>query len=202
MLQALENFDIRLFYWINREGQNLFFDWLMPVMSNEKNFFIPIALFWLYLVFRKNIRNRTVAVSVFILLGLTEFTSSDVLKPVFDRPRPYHSVSGVHLYDRMMKTWSTTPELDKKIHGQSHSLPSSHATNTFGAMFFLSYYFRRGIPLFYTIAFLVGYSRVYLGVHFPLDVVAGSLAGTLCGIFMVWVNNRVIRFFENVTIRS
>ena len=196
MLQTLEKIDHQIFYLINRDGQHIFLEWLMPVMSNEKNFFIPIALFWIYLVCKKSIRHRTVAVSVFVLLGLTEFMSSDVLKPIFDRPRPYHSVSEVHLYDRMGKTWSTTPVLKEKVYGLSHSMPSSHATNTFGAMFFLSYYFRKWIPLFYGIAILVGYSRVYLGVHFPSDVVAGALVGTLCGLAMVWCNNRVIRFFE------
>ncbi|MEW6673764.1 MAG: phosphatase PAP2 family protein [Thermodesulfobacteriota bacterium] len=225
MWQWIENIDIGLFYLINASGQNAFFDVIMPFISNEKNFYVPLAIAWLLLVIagsrglqlvvlklenhyvpfltgplrrfaftRSKIKLRTVAVAVLILISFSEWISSGVLKPVFDRPRPYHSLSRVHLYDRMFKTWSVTPELKTIVRGESLSLPSSHATNIFAAAFFLSFFFRKVWPLFYLIAFWVGYSRVYLGVHFPFDVFIGGIAGTLCGAVMAWVGTRVIRF--------
>jgi len=196
MWQFIEKIDINLFYMINRGGQNAFFDFFMPVMSNLKNFYIPLGLLWIYLVVKKSVTCRTVAVVIVLLISFSETVSSRILKPAFDRPRPYHSQSHVHLYDRMYKTWSITPELKKTVTGASYSLPSSHATNIFAAVFFVSFYFRKFWPLFYMIAFLVGYSRVYLGVHFPFDVFVGGIVGTLCGLLLVWVNGFAIRYFE------
>jgi len=225
MWQFIEKIDISLFYLINTSGQNAFFDVLMPFVSNEKNFYAPLAITWLLLMtagsrvsqhivlkleklniqpFSRLLRRfasvqtkvqlRTVALAILVLISFSEWISSGVLKPVFDRPRPYHSLSHVHLYDRMLKTWSVTPELKTTIRGESLSLPSSHATNIFAAAVFLSFFFRKFWPLFYAIAILVGYSRVYLGVHFPFDVFIGSIAGTLCGMIIAWFNSHVIQY--------
>jgi len=66
----------------------------------------------------------------------------------------------------------------------------------FAGALLLSYYFRKFWPIFYFIAFWVGYSRIYLGAHFPFDVIAGGIAGTLLGFGFVWIGNQAIRFFE------
>ncbi|MBW1696300.1 MAG: phosphatase PAP2 family protein [Deltaproteobacteria bacterium] len=196
MLAFIESIDISLFYLINRSGQNDFFDLFMPFISNIKNFYFPMAMFWLLLVVKKSTKTRVAAISIIVLIGISEWVSSDLLKPAFDRPRPYHSLSYVHLYDRMFKTWSITPQLLETIRGESYSMPSSHATNIFAGAFFLSFFFRKWSPVFYLIAFMVGYSRVYLGVHFPFDVFVGAIVGTLCSLLVAWPTSQIIRFFR------
>jgi undecaprenyl-diphosphatase len=196
MLALAESIDVSLFYLVNRSGQNVFFDIFMPFVSNIKNFYLPITISLIFFIIRRSAKTRTVAIAIVLLIGISEWVSSGLLKPIFDRTRPYHSLSRVHLYDRMFKTWSITPELKETIRGESLSMPSSHATNIFTAALFLSFYFRKLWPVFYLIAFLVGYSRVYLGVHFPLDVCVGAMVGTLCGLSMLWPTNQVIRYFE------
>jgi len=140
-----------------------------------------------------------VAIGIIGLISLSEWFSSGFLKPLFDRPRPRHSISRVHLYDRMFKTWSVTPELKETIRGQSYSLPSSHATNIFAAAAFFTFFFRKFWPFFYLIAVTVGYSRVYLGVHFPFDVLVGGVAGTLCGLSVAWLADQLLAFLEKRT---
>ena len=193
MVGMIKQFDFWLFDLINRNGQNAFFDSFMPFISNEKNFYIVFALGWLFLLLNKKVNYRVIAVAILLLIGVTEFLCSDVLKPTFQRLRPYHALSHVHLYNRINKTWEVTPKLEKIVKGRSQSMPSAHATNIFAGAFFLAWFFRRLWPAFLAIAVLVGYSRVYLGVHYPLDVFVGALVGILCALGAVFITNRILK---------
>jgi undecaprenyl-diphosphatase len=68
--------------------------------------------------------------------------------------------------------------------GAGKSFPSSHASNNFFAATALSSYFPRGKYFFYTIATLIALSRVFVGVHYPIDITTGAILGTMIGIFI------------------
>ncbi len=195
MWQVLEKTDVAIFYLVNKSS-NALFDFLMPFISNVKNFYVPIGLLWIFLITRKNLRSRSVALCIILVIFLSDWVSSGVLKPMFDRPRPYHSLSGVRLYNTGSKIWSVTPELKEPVKGQSRSLPSTHATNMFAASLLLSYCYWKWWPFFYLAAFAVAYSRLYLGVHYPADVCLGAVVGTVCGILGVWLIGLAGRFLE------
>lgn len=181
MIDRLAAVDAANFYLINHGTKNAFFDVLMPIMSDLSVFFAPILVGWLLLVLSHSAKARVTAVVIFMVVSATEFLASDVLKPAFERPRPYHALSHVNLWDRMGKKWTRTGELDAPVRGESRSMPSAHATNIFGAAVFLSLNDRRRWPYFMTIAALVGFSRVYLGVHYPMDVIVGAAVGAGTG---------------------
>ncbi len=99
-------------------------------------------------------------------LVLTEGTINIVLKPLVRRRRPYQSLVGQQLLVR-------TPG--------PHSWPSAHAGSSFGAALVLAYIYPRLAPFVLVLAFLITYSRVYVGVHYPSDVLAGAATGLAWG---------------------
>ncbi len=84
------------------------------------------------------------------------------LKEVFDRPRPFEELPAAE------------PLLRATV---GESLPSGHASTSFAGALVLAYLVRRAIPALFVLAALIAFSRVYLGVHYPLDIVAGAVLG-------------------------
>jgi len=194
MWKLIEHIDINLFYLINRGGKNSLFDLVMPILSDMKYFYIPLALLWVFMVAKKNLKTRMIAVTILLLITASDLVNSRVLKPVFGRAKPYYTISNIHYYNNT--TWTITSKLEKAIKTKKYAFPSSHATNLFAAAFFLSYYYPKFFPFFYLIAIMVGYSRIYLGEHYPFDVIAGGIEGTLFGLIFVWIGNQIMVFFE------
>lgn len=190
MLGYLESVDIRLFYLINKDGQNALFDHMMPIVSNFNYFIVPLILCGLFLLRRK----PGIVVGIILVIAFSDLLSSFVLKPLFGRPRPYDVLPAVHLYKG---GWSTTDAVSRVNEMHSLSLPSSHATDVFAASFLLSYYVRPWWPLFYLAALMVAYSRVYLGVHYPFDVLLGAIVGSLLGVLGARLVKLASPLFQN-----
>ncbi len=119
------------------------------------------------------------------LVAATDQLSASVIKPLVGRSRPCEVLGSVHFWYGP-EGWITTPAEVIRSYKSSFSFPSSHATNITGAMLFLGLAFRKTLwPLLF-VALLVSYSRVYIGVHWTSDIIAGMALGALLG-WLAWI---------------
>jgi undecaprenyl-diphosphatase len=185
MIDAIIEFDKQLFLFFN----GMHAPWLDPVMEvcSEKEASIPLYAFLLYHIYGAY-KRRTwgILLSIVILIVMTDQFTTTLMKPFFERPRPSHE-----------------PTLQGLVHlvngysGGKYGFASSHAANTFGVAMFLSCLLKREKPwiswLFLWAAF-VSYTRIYLGVHYPGDIIVGALIGILFGwlVFKLYIHTRTL----------
>lgn len=162
---GLSALDAWTFLLINRSLQNPVFDLVMPVLSTKHYFLLPAAVAILMLLTWGG-RRMWVVVAVGVVAVALADLGTTLIKAGLHRIRPCHVIAGVHLLAGCTR---------------SYSLPSNHASNMFAlaAVGWLGFRRWRGALLF--LAAGVAYSRVYVGVHYPADVLAGALWGGTLG---------------------
>ncbi|MFQ5441403.1 MAG: phosphatase PAP2 family protein [Thermodesulfobacteriota bacterium] len=180
-MDALARFDASLFHIINRGLSNPFFDFLMPFITDKSHLVFVILAAALLVFFKGRRRDVRGLVLVLVTVLVSDFFSS-TFKNVFLRVRPCHGLEDVLLLVGC---------------GGSYSMPSGHATNIFAAMVLLSTRYKKFTPLFLLLAAAVAYSRVYVGVHYPLDVIAGAALGTVCAFVFSELDRRVFQSLIN-----
>lgn len=176
------NFDLNVFQWI-QSIQNEFLDALMvgiTTLGNGGAFFIVLGL---VLLFTKKYRKAGLAVVVALLVML--LCNDLFLKEFFARPRPFN------LFETNPEKYAfwgekyIFPELISRP--TSYSFPSGHTASAFAAAIALLWHNRKiGIPV--TIfAALMGFSRIYVEVHYCTDVLAGVISGIICAFVAVLI---------------
>lgn len=176
--------EVRIFRVLNGKAANTALDWVMPIVTDFRRSRIVVILIWVFLVLFGGNRGRWVALMLIPLVAATDQLSASVLKPLVGRSRPCEVLGSVHMWYGP-EGWITTPAEVIRSYKSSFSFPSSHATNITGAMLFLGLAYRKALwPLLFT-AVMVSYSRVYIGVHWTSDVIAGMVIGALLG-WLAW----------------
>ncbi|MBU6408978.1 MAG: glycosyltransferase family 39 protein [Verrucomicrobia bacterium] len=168
-MQWLESLDTRVFYFVNHGLSNPLFDWLMPRLSGGRGvmeWFVPAAVLALLVaVFFGSVRARLCALMIFLVVALGDPLVLNTVKHVIHRPRPCMALPNV------IERLGCTP---------SGSMPSAHAGNWFAAAMLVFLFYRHKRPIFLSTLFMacaVAFSRVYNGVHYPGDVLAGAILG-------------------------
>ena len=174
-IKLLDKWDHELFFKINVQWTNNFFDINFP-WWREAETWMPLYLF-LFLFILINFGKKGWLWILFALLtiAITDQLSSSLFKDWFNRVRPCNDVYMLQ-YSRLLLNHCPS----------SASFTSSHATNHFGAAMFifktLKNYFKKWSYLFFVWAASISYGQVYVGVHYPFDVVGGALLGMMIGL--------------------
>lgn len=168
LLPELNNF---LFYQIN----HFHFKWLNTIMlpityCGDGTVLFIIALgFWRVRGWKKFLQLVLILISAGILV--------EVIKHFFPSPRPSAVFSDIHILGPVLR---------------AHSFPSGHTASTFGLVSFLSGEFPELGTLLWVVAMLIGFSRIYVGAHFPADVLFGAGLGYLVAKIYIglWENSK------------
>ncbi len=168
--------DKHLFEIVNRQWSNSFFDWLMPWLRNSV-VWAPLYIFLiLFTVINYKKTGWWWVLFAIITVSITDTISSKIIKENIIRLRPCN--------DTLLASWINILVGYKP---QSSSFTSSHATNHFGlAMYVYVTYKNLKLNhnyafLLFIWAFLICYAQVYVGVHFPFDVLCGAILGIFIG---------------------
>jgi undecaprenyl-diphosphatase len=161
--------DRALFQWVNGGVHPAWLDQVMRIASDGRSGKIEFAIVTLgLLVARGRKQGLVILLGAALTLAASDQLASHVLKPIIRRDRPANTIPRipVHLLTNRTRTFS---------------FPSSHAANTVaGATYFSRFAPGLTLPLF-ALAALMSVSRVYVGAHYPLDVLGGALLGCVCG---------------------
>jgi undecaprenyl-diphosphatase len=178
--------DQSLFELINGQWTCPFFDSFMPWMRTSEHWFPMYVLLLGYLFYKWGWKALKWILAVAITIGMSDQVSSFFFKPFLHRLRPCADPSMVHQVKLLIAACPT-----------SFSFTSSHATNHFAlAMFIcmtLQPLLNKYVYLFFLWAAIISYAQIYVGVHYPLDVLAGSLIGITMGyalakLYLLWNN--------------
>jgi undecaprenyl-diphosphatase len=180
-LQKLLELDSELFLFLNSFNSD-FWDTIM-LMITRKETWLPFYLVILFFIL-KNYKNKWWLVLIFLAVTiLLSDQLSVLLKETIQRLRPVHNPDIQHMVHNVLRK------------GGLFSFVSSHATNSFAFFVFTSRIFRnRGYWfLMFIWALLISYSRIYSGVHYPLDILGGAVLGWIIAVG----THKMLMFFEN-----
>jgi membrane-associated phospholipid phosphatase len=182
---SIAGWDTWLFLKINTQWTNGFFDNVFP-WWREANAWVPLYLF-LVVFALMNFKQKALSWILFIAvtLTLTDQISAHLLKNLFERIRPCRDEALMSQVRLIVNNCSG-----------GYSFPSSHATNHFGFAIFLFLTLGPVIKkwkwIFIAWAATICYGQVYVGVHYPVDVVCGAVLGCCIGYVMGWFYNKKI----------
>jgi undecaprenyl-diphosphatase len=175
MIDFLYSIDLAVFRFLNIGLSSAVGDQLWPLITDyDKILAVRIVLIavWLWLMIKGGKRGRTVALLLILVIVCSDQFSSFVVKPLVQRSRPCQLVDGV----------AVVPDVHLIVgRAGGKSFPSSHAVNNFAVATLFAFYYRRLRYAVYCWAALVALSRVFVGVHYPADILGGAVIGTLLG---------------------
>ncbi|MGC1632415.1 MAG: phosphatase PAP2 family protein [Gelidibacter sp.] len=188
MIDQILQWDTELFMFLNSLGTSSWDSFWLAYTT--KFTWIPFYALLLYLIFRQvSLKAFLTTIVVVALMITVADQTSNLFKSGFHRLRP------CHLADLM-----DTMRLVKSYCGGQYGFYSAHASNTMAVAFFVGLTLKKRFKyLLYIMIFwaiLMSYSRIYIGVHYPLDVLVGMVFGVITGTLFYKLNGYVIQKFN------
>jgi membrane-associated phospholipid phosphatase len=194
MMEVLHRFDREVFFLINDSISNPFFDLLMPYLRAHYTWIPLYAAILGYFIwrFRRPLRIAVVVLGYLLSFAISDFTASSVIKPAVKRIRPCNS-DGFAEY----------VHLRADVCGQGFSFVSAHATNHMAMALFMILFLRlrKGwqIAAWLSWPLAVSVAQIYVGVHYPIDVICGWILGSIIALitaaFTRTLMGKVERFY-------
>ena len=178
MIDFLLNIDLQFLLFINQVLSNPIFDLIMPMLDDVKNWIPFILALWIYLMY-SDVENRYRLLILIPLVILIGDQLGRYIKHMELRDRPWFALGDMinHLGGSG---------------GKHYSFPSNHALNTAAITVVFSSMYREYSRYFIMYLFVIMFSRVYLGVHYPMDTIVGACIGLLVGLGCVKAVRRFI----------
>jgi undecaprenyl-diphosphatase len=187
--------DLNILYFFNVTLSAPWLDSVMIYLTNLQHWMPVYILAFGYLIFKFKWRGVRMVIACLLLVGVADFVTNKFIKELIARPRPCSLVSDPGgLY-----SWLRTPDGPR----WGYSFPSSHAANNFAGVVFFILLFPKKKSLFWLFvpATIVSISRIYLGLHYPSDLLGGMIIGALFGwIFALMYKKVEEKYFSGMII--
>ena len=170
MIEILKKIDNTILRWINIKFRNKAFDKTMPIITSVGNLGIIWIVISVLLMTKKDY--RVLVKTILIDLVITTIIGEGIIKNIIKRKRPFYDDDKKELL------------ISRPI---TYSFPSGHTASSFAvATVFIKTDNAASLEIM-LLACLIAFSRIYLGVHYPSDVIGGVIIGTLCGLITVMI---------------
>jgi undecaprenyl-diphosphatase len=183
MLETLNELDTLLFYVVNVVLANPVTDFTMPKLTNDNALRVLYGLAMALLLWRGNTKMRWLVLASALVLLLTDQISAGWLKPMIERARPCHTFDNIRVLVDC---------------GGGFAMPSAHAANAFGQAALFSMHYSKVGGYLILFALLIAVSRIFVGVHYPGDIMVGMIIGSLIGLTIAIL----FRTFEKRIVRN
>ncbi|MBD3314180.1 MAG: phosphatase PAP2 family protein [Chitinivibrionales bacterium] len=186
MIDWLIQIDTSLFYFFNVTIANGLFDFIFPIITNRENHLIALGVVAIVYVGARR-KEAMVGISLAVVtVAFSDQLCCTILKPLVGRLRPCHPEHFL--------------EGGRYLVGMKHSLsfPSAHSMNWFAQATLFTFLYPKQWPWFFAVATPIAFSRVYVGVHYPIDVTVGAVLGAGVGA-AVYGGYRLVRRKVTIT---
>ncbi len=172
IIETLNTIDTQLFVFLNSIISTTLLNYFFVAITDARFWIFPAIVASILFIRKEHNKALIVLLLAGITIAISDPVSSQIFKPLLHRPRPCHPdyfINGAHLLFGFKS---------------SLSFPSSHSTNIFALAFILTMFYPSRWIWFFSFAILIGFSRIYVGVHYPGDVLGGALLGVIIALLV------------------